>query len=343
MGKLWQASDGVDLANLNSPVTFDARVSASASVAIGTTYPTVTAALAAGKRSIYVEGGTYAAGFSVDVPDVLIFCAHPPAGAGGYGSATFATTITITTHYVTIVNAHRLGGVSTAGFRVNHGLAGVRLIDCASYGVPGVGFYLNYTAGTGAASYDCHLVRCFSHECTGGGDGFYWGDSDFNYDWFADGCIAVANSRYGFAIGPSSTVPVNATDKLVTLSNCNGWVNVSSGVTVGPNVSASIIGGRYRGNSGNGIYISTPGHAIARSSVIGARVRSNTLFGIALQAASFGHVIMGNQSYSNGAGHYSLCASSPGTGQTIGIGALATAPNVPAAAYTILSTNNAGA
>jgi hypothetical protein len=252
MGKLWQSGDGVDLANLNSPNTFDARVSPSVASTTGSTFATVDDAIAAGKHSIYVEAGAYAAGFTVSSPDTYIFCGTPAAGAGGYTSAVFGSSINITSHYVTIVNAHRVGGAAT-GFLVNRGLAGVRLVHCQAATVAGVGFLLNKTAGTASQSYDCHLTGCLAIGNTAGGDGFYWDDSDCDYDWRVTDCSAINNARDGFCVGPTSAVAVVATNKVVNVSGCVSWGNTGYGLRCGSHNSVCILGGTYRNNGINGI------------------------------------------------------------------------------------------
>lgn len=310
MGKIWQSTDGIELANLNSPLTFDARVSADVAETIGSTYATVAAALSGGAKSIYVDPGTYSAGFSVDSPGVYILCGSPTTGSGGVASTVFQGEITVSAPYVTIVNAHRVGGTDQVGFRVYRGINCVRLLDCTAYGMLGIGFCLNDSAGAGAASSDCHLSRCVAM-ASSAGDGFFWADSDYNYDWSAEGCSAISCARDGFSIGAASAEGVSAANKGVSLTGCRATGNTMHGVRVGPHVSACITGGAFRNNSGDGVYIASPGSVLARSQVVGASSTGNAGIGIRIGTSAATQVVVGVQARGNSAA-LSNCYLCPG-------------------------------
>lgn len=314
MGKLWTTSDDVSIPNLNSPVVFDARVSTSAGATSGSTYQTVDAALAAGKRSIFVEAGDYAAGFSVGVPgspisNVLVYCAVPSAHDGGFVAATFGGQITCVGNWITIVNAHRVGGTAAYGFRCDAGYFGYRLIDCRAYQTPFQGFALHYqpaSLGSTAVSWDNECRGCVAEDCGGTlYEGFYVCDVDLDCEWLLDHCTANGSGLCGFQVC-NQNVAATSLHRVVSLNNCTSLANVSHGLAVGPRASVIVNGGTYRNNAGAGVYFYTSGGggtitqtAAARSTVNGARARYNSGAGFTAQTSTTTHALSGVSAYGN--------------------------------------------
>lgn len=311
-GLLWDGATQVGVDSLNSPIVFDARVSASASATSGGTYQTVAAALAAGRRSIFVEAADYAAGFTVTQNNVLIFCAVPPGYDGGFAACTFGGPIRVSANFVKIVNAHSVG-VTGYGFTADCGYYGVRFIDCTAYQSSLHGFYLAGHGGAVAAgSFDCECRGCVANDCGGTlYDGFHVWDIDYDLEWLLDGCRSFANGRDGFAVCVNATAATVANNRTVTLRDCTAVQNTAHGIRVGGRASIVVEGGRCYLNGGSGIYMLTQETSLARSQVIGARVRSNTTAGVQLQAVSSSHVLLGVQAYSNGA-NFINCGSTLG-------------------------------
>lgn len=313
MGRLWATGDAeVSIANLNSPIVFDARVSASAAATSGATYQTVAAALAAGKKSIFVDPADYAVGFTVSAPNTLIFCAVPPGYDGGYAAATFGSPIRVSANFVKIVNAHSVG-VTGYGFQADVGYYGVRLIDCTAYQSSLHGFYLAGHGGAVAAgSFDCECRGCVANDCGGTlYDGFHVWDIDYDLEWLLDGCRSFANGRDGFCVCSNATAATVATNRVVTLRDCTAYSNAVNGMRCGGRASVVVEGGRYATNGSAGIYLATQETSMARSQIVGARVRGNTGSGVQLGALSASQVVMGVQAYGNGT-NFTLCASSLG-------------------------------
>lgn len=300
MGKLWQTGDGIDYPNLNSPVVFDARVSASASATTGTTYQTVQAALDAGKRSIFVDPADYAAGFTVSTANVLIFCGNPPGYDGGFQGCTFGGQITVSANFCHIIGAHVVGS-SGYGFRVDLGIYGTRLINCTAYQSVNSGFFLAYQGALTAGSFDNECRGCVANDCGGTlYDGFTVGDYDYDIEWLLSGCRSFSNGRDGFMCFNNAVAAVNATNRLVTLESCTAFGNGVHGLRVGGRGSIQVMGGRYNTNGSAGIYLATQETSHARSQIIGARCRSNVGGGVQLGASSSSQVLLGVQTYSNG-------------------------------------------
>lgn len=311
MGKLWSASDSPDVANLNSPVTFDARVSASASGTLGTTYQTVAAALAAGKRSIFVEPGDYAAGFTITANNVRVFCAVPPGYDGGFQGCTFGGQVTVSGNFCHLENVHVVGS-SGYGIRVDMGLFGTRLINCTVYQSTLTGFSLSYDGATDAASFDNECRGCVANDCGGSlYDGFYIGDYDFDLEWLLDGCRSFSNGRDGFMVCNNGLTPATAVNRIVQLTNCFSYNNAVHGLRCGGHASVQVTGGNYRANGSAGIYLSTQASALARSQIMGARVRSNVGAGVQLQAVSSSQIVLGVFAYGNGT-NFINCGSALG-------------------------------
>jgi hypothetical protein len=340
-GLIWDGTTGVTAANLNAPVVFDARVSASAVAGSpsGGTYATVTEALTAGRRSIFVEAGDYAAGFTVTQNNVRIEGAVPPGYDGSFPAVTFGGQITIGANFVTVTNCHVVGSTGY-GFRADLGWHGIRLIDCTAYQSALAGFYLAYQGTATTAAFNCQAIGCVANDCGGTlYDGFYIGDYDYALEWLLAGCSSFASGRDGFNVCANGVAAVNAACRIVTLRDCLAYTNTTHGLRCGGRASVNVQAGHYRENGGAGIYLSTQETTLARSQVNSARVRSNVGGGVHLQAASFSQIITGVQAYGNGT-NFINCGSCPGHGFTIPAGALAA--SVPTAPYAIPGTNNNG-
>ena len=300
-GLIWDGTTQLLPASLNTPVVFDARVSAAASVTSGATFATVAAAIAAGKRSIYVEAGDYAAGFDTNgANNLLVYCGVPAGYDGGFQGATFGGQITVRSHYVKIVGAHVVGS-SGYGIRVDLGYFGIRLEDCTVYQSTNAGYYLGYQGALTAGSFDCICRGCVANDCGGTlYDGFYIGDYDYNFEWLLDSCHSFSSGRDGFSVAANAVAAVNATVRLVTLQDCKAYVNGVHGLRVGPRASVAVMAGNYRENGSAGIYLSTQENAMARSQIMGARVRSNVGGGLQLGAVSSSQIAVGVLAYGNG-------------------------------------------
>lgn len=342
-GLIWDGTTPVNAANLNAPIVFDARVSASAVAGSpsGATYATVTEALTAGKKAIYVEPGDYAAGFTIASGNnnVLIFCGVPAGYDGGFQGATFGGQLTVSSSFVHLVNCHVVGSANY-GIRVDLGSYGIRLINCNVYQSALHGFYLAYQGSATNGSFDCEAHGCVANDCGGTTyDGFYFGDYDYSLEWLLAGCRSFSSGRDGFSVCANGVAAVNATYRIVTLRDCLAYSNAVHGLRCGGRASVNVQAGHYRENAGAGIYLSTQETTLARSQIIGARVRSNVGGGVHLQVASTSQILQGVQAYGNGT-NFINCGSCIGNGHTIAAGALAA--SVPTAPYLVPGTNNNG-
>lgn len=301
MGRLWASGDAeLSIANLNSPVVFDARVSALAGATSGSTYATVAAALAAGRKSIFVDAGDYAAGFTVSGSNVLIYCGVPAGYDGGFQGATFGGPIRVSANYVKIIGAHSVG-VTGYGFQVDCGYYGIRLIDCTAYQSSLHGFYLSAPGAATAGSFDNECRGCVANDCGGTlYDGFHIWDIDYDLEWLIDGCRSFSNGRDGFMVCANGTVATVAGNRVVTLRDCLAYSNAVHGLRCGGRASVVVEGGRYALNASAGIYLFTQETSMARSQIIGARLRSNTGAGLQLQTTSSSQIAIGIQAYGNG-------------------------------------------
>lgn len=257
--KIWAAgSNGVDNANLNSTFPVDAIVDAAVGTASGAIYPTLTAALAAGHRSIYVRTGTYNEAVTIaNNYTTIVGEQQVSTSVGGGTGPVFQQTLTVNADFVRLFSL----GVAPAsgdGIAITTGKGYYsRIYDCAVYAPPGQGF-------AWGISYDLVFRDCRVYSDQVVGNGFYMAPdttSSVAHAITLEHCIARNMGGWGFWIEADRTS--GAALRFVSLIDCHAtacsraWT--SGGFFIGGRDNVDLIGCHAHGCGNSGSAISSSG------------------------------------------------------------------------------------
>lgn len=292
-------------ATFNSLHGFEAQVIQGVATS-GTTYGSISTALAAGHRSIYVHEGNYAEAVSITNTRTRIVCARPTAPSAGV----LVSSLTINADYVHVkgLTVYQGGG---NGCTMYGGSSYVLVEDCSFRECQNHGMQLCYN--TVQQTINVYIRNCtiYDNGQSGVGDGIAFVEpGDMEVRATIEGCFIYSNDDDGINALRSSATSVNHRE--ITLLNNQIWANGLYGFRTGPNSSVHADGNHVSTNGSGGCYISNPAAANARSRIIGNRFRSNGAYGVQLAASSDKIVVMGNQSEGHSSSNYYNCGSSPG-------------------------------
>lgn len=219
-------------ASMNNVSDFDAIVDDSFAGNSGSHFTTLTAALAAGAKSVLVKSGTYNEAVTVGSNVRIVGEAKSSWGGSSFsGGVIFQQTMTISGTDVVVeniaVDAASLGGFSVSGARVT--LRGCQACGCASVGALVIGgtarlYDCNFSDnGTDGLSISSNGGYCFGcvFDSNDSGDGVALASG--GYVAFI-GCAFTSNDEYGLDIDGT----VTAITGCVFASNTDG---ATSGTT----------------------------------------------------------------------------------------------------------------
>lgn len=317
--KIWQASDGVGVANLNTAPPFDAVVDAAVGTASGIIYPTIGAALAAGAKSILVRYGAYSENVTVNSNHVRLIGERPPSTAN---VPRILGTLTITgCNYVEVGNLllyQPAGGVSIAAGSHLH------VHDVWVYqGTTGQGFSL--APANGNARW--LLERCFAWGDGASQNGFLMTKAAASAEERDD--ITLLNCRSFYQGGNGFFIEGDDTElysglRTYTLINCVAKYNARAwdahGFVIGRRPHVTMIGCRssYQGVAGTtdgacGVYVNVSDSGATRSArILGGWFYGNRNFGLGLSAASSRVGLYGCHSHGNITADWNNVSSCPG-------------------------------
>ena len=298
------------IANFNSTLTpFDAIVDNNLGATSGDAYASITAALAAGKKTIAVRPGLYTDSPSISDSYVRIY-------GLGTGISSFATsscvriqgTVTVTNAAYGVQISNMIIEPQSSSYALSH--SGQR--DCVYDNIhcyEGGNNHFQFTL------YDRLLVRnCTSRNA---------GDHAFR---FADavaqictktvlvGCMAYYSYGDGFSGGGATTGDA----KGVTMLGCvahNCGTGYGYGFRIGGRHRGSLVGCEALSNVSHGFYYDDPASAYVEFTTTGCRARNNGGYGFARPGtfSGAGHAIAGCSSILNSSGGYANWGGTPTT------------------------------
>jgi hypothetical protein len=300
----------VSLANLNSTlVAFDALVDQSAA-ASGDVYTSVTAAIAAGHKSIFVRAGGYSTGFTVSAPGTFIFGERRPEIQGSGSSPANGTyfngpiTIGAAAHGTTIANL----GVSCQSGDEKGVVVGaaddVVLSGITVAGDSGTnGYHFHFTDWNRLTAIDCISMGS-------GSAGYAFANATTQHNTGARfiGCRAWYADGPGFSLGTSSDTSTYI--KRVTFTGCeanNAGQAWGNGWEIGPKMSGTWDGclAVQTGSGGHGFYLYNPATTAIVRSFAGCMGISNAGYGFARPASYTGTYAFGGCiAFGNGSGNW---------------------------------------
>lgn len=303
---------GIDLYNgLFCP---EARVSAAVATATGRTYPTITAALAAGHRSIWVEAGIYTESPVITQQGVHIRGARSMRYYEETAGAMVKGQITVSASYVTIED---IGSCNSTGygFRVDANTNHIYLLRCGVYNSAFHGIMVGY--GSDNSMLNVKIRDCAIYEAKG--DAIHIADLAATFsldDILIDGCWLYRSTWYGIRVCYTTPTVVTAVQRIVKIANNTirgcGLSATYHGVMVGPYASAIITGNDIWSSGGAGVRIETPLGTNARTVVSGNQLRSNSQSGVNCASSTALVAVIGNWATGNSGGNYALCNNAIG-------------------------------
>lgn len=301
---------GIDLYNgLFCP---EARVSATVATATGRTYPTITAALAAGHRSIWVEAGVYN-----ESPVIALEGTHIRGARGTYYyaanyGAVVTGQITVSESSVTIEDLSSANSTGY-GFRLDANKNFINLVRCGVYNSAYHGIMVGYGADNsmiGVKIRDCVIYEALN-------DGIHIADTASTYsldDILIDGCWIYRSAWYGIRVCYSGVT--NTAQRMVKIANNTirscGLTSTYHGIVVGPYATAMITGNHIYSSGASGVRMETPIGTNARSNVSGNQIHSNAQYGVSLGSPVMTVAVIGNMCRGNGSGALQNCGSAIG-------------------------------
>ena len=308
-------------ASFNALHAWDAVVDASAGAASGSIYPTITAALAAGAKSILVRSGTYNESVIINSNYVRLVGERPPTTATACarinGSVILAGGVSYCEVGNLCVSGSSLGVVvgscshiyihdvlaqlQTAGngflLALGNGNTKILLERCLAWGdgLTTNGGFVVTAAGAAATEWlDITFRDCWAYYQGGPGfsieaedTGLYTGLRTYVLENCTARHCARATAGHGFQIGRRP---------FVVLSHCRGFSNGVAGVT----------------DSACGLQINVNDTTNTRTvRVSDGWFYNNRATGVNLSAASSRVILLGNHAHSNTA-NFGLATSSPG-------------------------------
>lgn len=301
----------VSLANLNSTLTpFDCVVDGSAT-ASGRRYQTITSALSAGMRSIFVRAGTYTENVTISNNCVRIFGEKRPRIASAT-SLTDGTIITGAISIGTVVQCHisNLGIIGTTGSVLAHGAGSYNTLE----GIVIVG-------GTGPHFVFSDFDRVICRDCESYGSlqqGFIFphATTKSNDRSVFDNCRVYSAAGESWWLGDNTDPSANF--KRATFLNCGAYNgNTGWGVAwaIGRRMQGHWIGCTAQANNGHGFWLANPGATTYRRSFLGchALAQTGTAVGFVRETSSFtaADTLVGCVSQGNAGGNWTNWAGQP--------------------------------
>lgn len=310
--KIWApGTNQVNDENLNQAFAPAAIVDSSVSTATGAIYPDVSAAVAAGHKSIQVNPGTYS-GFTLSTDGIRVFCPSKVMLSGNtiIGGAIFSSAITMNSKYCEIENLG-VQGVTSTGIKVSKDQNDLK--GCWAAQCDGIGILLE-------SSWAINVSRCGSVEnyigirVLPGGAGDNMLAAYLEKNWItSNDTMGIHISEYG-----SDTTGWRNVNVERNWIYGNAVASASAGIQVDAGAGAMIVGNDVSGNGqsgiqSHGIRVHTPNTTNSVSTEVrGNFCTGNYGAGISIGTESDDVVVVGNRSRANALGNYQNCTNCPG-------------------------------